>query len=153
MVVGSLLAALSVTACGSTTTGNDAVEIPSPAASAELRTLSPEGSGPVATITPTPVTSPTLTSQTPVPTPTPSASPSAAAANDNKSGAIGAVPKPKETKKQRPAPDCDPNYAGACVPIVAWDLDCVDIGDSVTVIGTDIHRFDADGDGAGCESY
>ena len=63
--------------------------------------------------------------------------------------------KPKKTKKpdRQPASNCDPNYSGACVPIVGWDLDCGDIGESVTVEGTDIHRFDADGDGSGCESY
>jgi|GEM_PF-2747968 len=48
---------------------------------------------------------------------------------------------------------CDPNYIGGCVPNVSYDLDCKDIGFSVTVVGTDRHRFDGDGDGAGCESY
>jgi len=48
---------------------------------------------------------------------------------------------------------CDPNYIGGCVPNVPYDLDCKDIGFSVTVVGTDRHRFDGDGDGAGCESY
>jgi endonuclease YncB( thermonuclease family) len=51
-----------------------------------------------------------------------------------------------------PAPtgNCDPNYSG-CVPNVAYDLDCADINGSVRVIGVDIHRFDGDGDGWGCE--
>jgi hypothetical protein len=48
---------------------------------------------------------------------------------------------------------CDPNYAGFCVPIVSYDLDCADIGHRVTVVGLDIHRFDGDGDGIGCDSY
>jgi hypothetical protein len=48
---------------------------------------------------------------------------------------------------------CDPNYTGYCVPIVGYDLDCADIGHRVTVVGIDIHHFDADGDGLGCESY
>jgi len=48
---------------------------------------------------------------------------------------------------------CDPNYAGYCVPIVTYDLDCIDIGHRVTVVGLDIHHFDGDGDGIGCESY
>lgn len=53
-----------------------------------------------------------------------------------------------------PAPrnNCDPNYS-PCVPMVSYDLDCPDIGYSVTVIGSDPHRFDRDGDGHGCESY
>lgn len=48
---------------------------------------------------------------------------------------------------------CDPNYTGGCVPVVSYDLDCPDIGFSVTVVGTDKHRFDGNGDGQGCESY
>ncbi len=48
---------------------------------------------------------------------------------------------------------CDPNYAGFCVPIVPYDLDCPDIGHRVTVVGTDIHGFDGNGDGLGCEGY
>lgn len=52
-----------------------------------------------------------------------------------------------------PAPaQCDPNYT-PCVPNVSYDLDCPDIGFSVRVIGTDVHRFDREGDGHGCESY
>ena len=61
-------------------------------------------------------------------------------------------------KAQAPAPvtapagNCDPNYS-PCVPNVSYDLDCADIGFSVTVIGVDKHRFDGNGDGFGCESY
>ena len=47
---------------------------------------------------------------------------------------------------------CDQNYSG-CVPVVSYDLDCGDIGHSVTVYGNDPHRFDRDRDGYGCESY
>src|SRR5690606_1979841 len=58
----------------------------------------------------------------------------------------------KETQR------CDPNYAGACVPI-ASDVDCAGgSGDGpayvrgpVRVIGKDIYRLDHDGDGIGCE--
>jgi hypothetical protein len=52
-----------------------------------------------------------------------------------------------------PPSGCDPNYEGACVPIVPYDLNCADIGAEVTVVGDDPNRFDADGDGHGCESY
>ena len=49
--------------------------------------------------------------------------------------------------------DCDPNYSGACIPIVNHDLDCSDIPDrNFRVIGRDIHNFDGDGDGIACES-
>lgn len=47
---------------------------------------------------------------------------------------------------------CDPNYSG-CVPLVDYDLDCADIGRAVEVVGVDVNRFDADGDGYGCETY
>jgi resuscitation-promoting factor RpfB len=52
------------------------------------------------------------------------------------------------------APKCDTNYTGGCVPIVSYDLDCVDIGFRVYVVGYDKHGFDGnDNDGIGCESY
>ena len=64
--------------------------------------------------------------------------------------------------ERRPAPEqpttepdrsgCDPNYQGACVPIVPYDLDCADIDGTVYVRGDDPHRFDGDGDGVGCEA-
>jgi hypothetical protein len=65
---------------------------------------------------------------------------------------VAATPTPSPTAAS-PAGACDPNYAGYCVPIVPYDLDCADIGHRVTVIGIDIHHFDGDGDGIGCESY
>lgn len=49
--------------------------------------------------------------------------------------------------------DCDPNYEGECVPNVGYDLDCPDITGPVYVVGSDVHRFDRDGDGIGCEPY
>ena len=48
-------------------------------------------------------------------------------------------------------PSCDPNYTGACVPIVSYDLNCADIAGTVYVVGYDKHGFDGDGDGVGCE--
>ncbi|HSW42793.1 MAG TPA: HNH endonuclease family protein [Patescibacteria group bacterium] len=68
-------------------------------------------------------------------------------------------PVPSPTPSPVPSPTlasggaCDPNYAGHCVPIVGHDLNCSDIGARVTVVGVDIHRFDVDGDGIGCDSY
>ncbi|MGI8404327.1 MAG: thermonuclease family protein [Thermomicrobiales bacterium] len=47
---------------------------------------------------------------------------------------------------------CNPNYS-PCVPNSPSDLDCKDIGFSVTVIGYDQYGLDRDGDGVGCESY
>jgi hypothetical protein len=62
------------------------------------------------------------------------------------------TPSPAPTAAS-PASACDPNYAGFCVPIVSYDLDCSDIRHRVIVIGVDIHHFDGDNDGIGCESY
>lgn len=62
----------------------------------------------------------------------------------------------------KPAPlvqsSCDPNYAGACVPI-ASDVDCAGgkgngpayVRGPVTVVGSDIYGLDNDHDGIGCE--
>jgi resuscitation-promoting factor RpfB len=74
--------------------------------------------------------------------PSPSASPSSTTSAAPKAASSG----------------CDPNYAGACVPI-ASDVDCSSgKGDGpayvvgpVRVIGKDIYKLDADGDGIGCE--
>lgn len=59
------------------------------------------------------------------------------------------------TADVKPAPDfeCDPNYEG-CIPLYPPDLNCSDIralGQApVRVIGKDVHRLDADGDGIAC---
>jgi len=49
---------------------------------------------------------------------------------------------------------CDPNYWD-CIPIYPPDLDCTDIKKlglaSIRVIGKDVHKFDNDGDGIGCD--
>jgi len=53
---------------------------------------------------------------------------------------------------------CHPSYKGACLDRYAYDYDC--IGGSgngpkytgkVRVVGPDVFRLDADGDGWGCE--
>jgi len=50
-------------------------------------------------------------------------------------------------------PSCDPSYPDFCIPPSPPDLDCKDIPQKrFTVIGSDPHRFDGDGDGIGCES-
>jgi hypothetical protein len=67
-------------------------------------------------------------------------------------GDRGDVPEPTEVPEPPAGSECDPNYT-PCVPLVSHDLDCPDIGFSVTVIGGDPHGFDREGDGLGCESY
>lgn len=59
---------------------------------------------------------------------------------------------------QTDAGGCDPNYAGACVPISS-DVDCEGGGGNgpayvrgpVTVVGSDIYKLDRDGDGIACD--
>lgn len=63
------------------------------------------------------------------------------------------APQPAPAPAASRASNCDPNYAGGCVPVVSYDLNCPDIGFMVQVVGTDVHRFDRDRDGWGCESY
>ena len=49
-------------------------------------------------------------------------------------------------------PGCDPNYAGACIPVYPPDVNCGDIPDrNFQVVGTDVHHFDVDKDGIACE--
>ena len=154
---GILLATGAFSGCGgSSDVGMEPGQALSVSPGTSVRSLAPEQSGPVATITPTPVGSPQEFSQSPAITPTPM--PSSSALSDGQEDAADppvVVPKPQKSKKPaKSSPsNCDPNYSGACVPIVGWDLDCPDIGANVTVEGADIHRFDADGDGSGCESY
>ena len=49
---------------------------------------------------------------------------------------------------------CDANYQG-CIPPYPPDLDCTDIKRMglapIRVTGNDVHKFDADGDGIGCD--
>jgi hypothetical protein len=54
--------------------------------------------------------------------------------------------------RARPAA-CDASYPTICVPAGASDLDCGEIGyANFTVVGSDPHGFDNDGDGIGCET-
>lgn len=46
--------------------------------------------------------------------------------------------------------NCHPSYVGKCLPI-GRDVDCPDIGGSVSVVGPDVYRLDRDRDGIGCE--
>ena len=72
------------------------------------------------------------------------------------------APAAAEPPAQAPAAEapasCDPNYAGACVPI-ASDVDCAGgsgngpayVAGPVRVVGQDIYDLDRDGDGVACE--
>ena len=58
-------------------------------------------------------------------------------------------PKPVAPEPPAQPSNCMTGYS-PCLPIVA-DLDCGEIGHSVTVTGSDPYRLDADGDGTGCD--
>lgn len=66
------------------------------------------------------------------------------------SGVAGPVTTTKATTNAM----CDPNYLG-CIPPYPPDLDCTDIKRMglapIRVIGVDVHKFDGDGDGIGCD--
>jgi len=55
----------------------------------------------------------------------------------------------EEFEEESPS-GCDPNYSG-CVPPYPPDVDCAEVGETVSVYGADPHGLDADGDGSGCE--
>jgi hypothetical protein len=65
-----------------------------------------------------------------------------------------AKPPPKRAKSKK----CHPSYKGACLDPLASDYDCAGGSGNgpkytgvVRVVGTDVFRLDADGDGLGCE--
>ena len=64
------------------------------------------------------------------------------------------VASPVTTTKATANAICDPNYLG-CIPPYPPDLDCTDIKRMglapIRVIGVDVHKFDGDGDGIGCD--
>ena len=73
----------------------------------------------------------------------------------SKSVETGPVPNKKlPTTTPTSSSKCDPNYQG-CIPPYPPDLDCSDIKRMklapIRVIGVDVHKFDGDGDGIGCD--
>ena len=62
-------------------------------------------------------------------------------------------PPPPTIVPQAPVQSCDPNYSGACIPNVGYDLNCPDVGaKDFYSVGSDPHGFDSDYDGIACES-
>jgi hypothetical protein len=63
------------------------------------------------------------------------------------------------SKAPSPSPNCDPNYAGACLDPNASDYDCAGgsgngpkyVQGPIRVVGDDHYGLDADGDGVACE--
>ncbi|MET0627576.1 MAG: thermonuclease family protein [Acidimicrobiia bacterium] len=67
---------------------------------------------------------------------------------DTPAGAAGAATTPDTGTPGA----CDPNYAGACVPVSSSDLDCADVGvRNFQVVGDDPHDFDGDHNRTACE--
>ncbi|MGD9694304.1 MAG: hypothetical protein AB7V42_01420 [Thermoleophilia bacterium] len=65
--------------------------------------------------------------------------------------ALAAPPAPTSAPSSSSAA-CDPNYAGACIPRVSYDLDCGDVSATgFRSVDSDPHGFDRDGDGWACE--
>jgi len=121
------------------TTQPSAAEGPPAAAPANTPTAAPTATAVPPTATPVPPTAtPIPPTSTPVP---PTAIPTS-------------TPPPQPpTPTATSAPTCDPNYSGACIPIVGFDLDCGDVGvKRFRVVGVDRHGFDGDNDGIACES-
>jgi hypothetical protein len=62
---------------------------------------------------------------------------------------------PAKTVFTPPVAHCDASYHGVCIPPAPPDLDCADLSAlgipvPVTVVGSDPHGLDPDGDGLGC---
>jgi micrococcal nuclease len=60
---------------------------------------------------------------------------------------------PAPEPSQESGGNCDPSYPGVCIPPYPPDLDCGDLGfTDFAVVPPDLHGFDGDGDGVGCET-
>jgi len=76
-----------------------------------------------------------------------------AASPDRTQESCPAPPPPPAQPAPPPPGNCEPSYPGVCIPPSPPDLDCGDISERrFTVVGSDPHGFDGDGDGIGCES-
>ncbi|MBA2638321.1 MAG: nuclease, partial [Solirubrobacterales bacterium] len=60
----------------------------------------------------------------------------------------------EQEREQSAGGDCDPNYAGSCVPAGEGDVDCGEIPETdFEVVGEDVYGLDGGGEpGVACES-
>ena len=144
------LLAFGVAGCGGTTAptvglvSDTQIEAPPPTTTGEL--TAPASTNPPVVTTELALTTAPLVTAVPAPTITappplvlPTVPPTA--------------PKELVAVPDAPVAGCDPSYPGVCIPPGPPDLDCADVSyRRFTVVGADYHRFDADGDGIGCES-
>jgi micrococcal nuclease len=96
-------------------------------------------------------------SQAPTPTiarPTPEPRPATAVPQVQPTAAPPAPPPPMQQAQPTPRPsNCSSAYPTVCIPAPPPDLDCPQITfRRFQVLPPDPHRFDADGDGIGCET-
>jgi hypothetical protein len=60
--------------------------------------------------------------------------------------------KDDDESKDKDDDDCHDSYPDLCIPPPLPDLNCDDISDeNILVKGSDLHRFDNDNDGSGCD--
>jgi len=73
--------------------------------------------------------------------------------NPSKPAETGPVPQ-KSSGITKLKTTCDPNYDG-CIPAYPPDLNCAEVRKlglaPIRVVGLDVHKFDGDGDGIGCD--
>lgn len=85
-----------------------------------------------------------------------SSSPSGAANVPTSTRAAAEAPSPKASPTSLATttrgPNCDAAYPTVCIPSPPPDLDCKDVKERrFKVLAPDPHKFDADGNGIGCE--
>jgi hypothetical protein len=88
----------------------------------------------------------------PLPTPTLTLVPTATLLPEPTGTPTPVPPTPTRTPTPRPS-GCHPSYPTVCIPPPPPDLNCGDIPyRNFVVLRPDVHRFDGDGDGVGCET-
>lgn len=151
--VGLVLASVLVAGSAAAATNNPAR--PDPVATTTVSVRAPEttlGTEPPPSSTTEPITE--SPSTLPEPTTTATEAPPVALTTTAPVTHVTLPPRPT----LGPGGECDPNYAGACVPI-ASDVDCAGrsgngpayVRGPVEVVGNDIYGLDRDHDGIGCE--
>jgi hypothetical protein len=129
----------------------------------QVTSTSPTTSAPTTTAAPATTTTSTVVSTTTLLTITSTIASTTTTRPPTTTATVTAAPTtrpPPTVAFLAPAPvsDCDPNYAGACVPI-ASDVDCAGgsgngpayVDGPVNVVGSDIYGLDRDGNGVGCD--
>ncbi len=95
----------------------------------------------------------TCNGNTEQPAPSPPAAPSPTAAPLPPRPSSPPPPPPLPSSPPPQSGNCHPSYPDFCIPPPPPDLDCPDIPrKNFRVLRPDVHRFDGDGDGIGCES-